>query len=600
MIKATADAGTSDGRTLVSTADTVAPKVQYQNRSVTDVWFAVIYVLSYIAFLACGFFVVAKSRSKYEFDENGDKQIAAHFMEDYQTCCSATSGSNNDWDICSTFGFNGGNRRLSAGGSKFVGDEGIFDAFIDAPEIIVGLIGLTMGIAIAWVVALRFFAKPIVILVELCKIAIFVVMGVYQKETGTKVICFLIAAGFVAYDVWARDKLMFAAKMITHSTIAMKENPVILFGGIFIKLLFAGNAALFVFFFAESFEVVEITQKSLDTDDYEGCYFESPQYLTGLDVYLSLSYLWTILLFDKMRLSIVANIVGSWHFHPEDRPSILVAIKNIGPSFGTLSVSALISSIAEYINRMLSAESCSSWISPTICITFPLHLLMCLFGSCLSTVVKMLTKFSVILHVFTGQAFVGSAKSVFNILSRHFKGGFVTEVTSKSVLAFGSYGFSIAIAMISWKWIDDRFDCGTLARTDDEDGSGAVLWILKLLIIFFSVWYPVLGLYVIIVINKYIQDYGKGVVQRKDGGESFNYLWIPPLAAAFVGCIAMMIFTFLSSIFLDTIDTLFLCYAIDKDNNVDLSDSEFESLVKEMPNYTEAEVVSVDSKEDVA
>jgi hypothetical protein len=77
-------------------------------------------------------------------------------------------------------------------------------------------------------------------------------------------------------------------------------------------------------------------------------------------------------------------------------------------------------------------------------------------------------------------------------------------------------------------------------------------------------------------------------------------LWIPPLAAAFVGCIAMMIFTFLSSIFLDTIDTLFLCYAIDKDNNVDLSDSEFESLVKEMPNYTEAEVVSVDSKEDVA
>lgn len=144
MIKATADAGTSDGRTLVSTADTVAPKVQYQNRSVTDVWFAVIYVLSYIAFLACGFFVVAKSRSKYEFDENGDKQIAAHFMEDYQTCCSATSGSNN-WDICSTFGFNDGNRRLSAGGSKFVGDEGIFDAFIDAPEIIVGLIGLTMG-----------------------------------------------------------------------------------------------------------------------------------------------------------------------------------------------------------------------------------------------------------------------------------------------------------------------------------------------------------------------------------------------------------------------------------------------------------------------
>lgn len=457
------------------------------------------------------------------------------------------------------------------------------------------------AIAIAWVVALRFFAKPIVILVELCKIAIFVVMGIYQQEAGTRVICFLIAAAFVAYDIWARDKLMFAAKMITHSTIAMKENPVILFGGIFIKLLFAANAALFIFFFAESFEVVEITQKDFVTDGYEGCYFESPQYLAGVNVYLSLSYLWTILLFDKMRLSIVANIVGSWHFHPEDRPSILVAIKNVGPSFGTLSVAALISSIAEYINKILSADSCSTWISPTICIMFPFHLLMCLFGSCLSTVVKMLTKFSVILHVFTGQAFVGSAKSVFKILSRHFKGGFVTEVTSKSVLAFGSYGFSIAMAMISWKWIDDRFDCGTLARTEDDEGIEKLLWILRLLLIFFSVWYPVLGLYVIILINRYIQDFGKEQVQK--GGESSNYLWIPPLAAAFVGCIAMLIFTFLSGIFLDTIDTLFLCYAIDKDNNVDLSDSEFESLVKEMPNYTEAEVVSVDShsyKDDVA
>lgn len=141
MIKATAAV---EGRTLVSTVDTVAPKVEYQNRSYTDVWFAVIYVLSYIAFLACGFTVVAKSRSKYEVDENGDKEIAADFMEAYQTCCSATSGSNSG-DLCSTFGYNDGNRRLSAGGSKFIGDEGIFDAFIDAPEIIVGLIGLTMG-----------------------------------------------------------------------------------------------------------------------------------------------------------------------------------------------------------------------------------------------------------------------------------------------------------------------------------------------------------------------------------------------------------------------------------------------------------------------
>jgi hypothetical protein len=289
-----------------------------------------------------------------------------------------------------------------------------------------------------------------------------------------------------------------------------------------------------------------------------------------------------------MRLSIVATIVGSWHFHPEDKPSIFVGIKNVFTSFGTLSISALISAIAEYINKMLSSESWTSWISPTICILAPLHLLMCCCGACLSTVVRMFTKFSVILHVFTGQPFVGSAKSVFKILSRHFKGGFVTEVTSRSVLTFGSYAFSIGIAMISWKWIDDEFECGTL----NKDSVGQMQFILYFIMLFFSIYYPVLGMYVIIVINKFVQDYSRDALEST--GESFNYLWIPPLAATFVGCISMMMFTFLSSIFLDIIDTLFLCFAIDMDNNVDLSNTEFESLVKEMPGYTEAEIVSVD------
>ena len=63
------------------------------------------------------------------------------------------------------------------------------------------------------------------------------------------------------------------------------------------------------------------------------------------------------------------------------------------------------------------------------------------------------------------------------------------------------------------------------------------------------------------------------------------------MAACFVGCIAMMMFNILSGIFLDIINTLFLCFAIDMDNNVGMDD-ELASLVKEHPGYTEAEIVS--------
>lgn len=575
MFHATAGAAPSkDERNLVAMEDTVPPKVQYQNRSFTDIWGGVLYGLVYIAYLICGFIIVSKSHDRFEFDQNGDKQIAAYFLTDAQECCadiSSTSG------ICAFFT---NERRLTAGPSTFSGDEGIFDVFLEAPEIIIGLVSLAFAIAIAWVVALRFFAKPIVILVELCKIAICITIG----ASGGGYIWFIIAGALTAYSIWARDKLMFAAKMIIHSTVAMKENPAIFFGAICIKLLFAGNAALFVYFFAESFNVAEVTKGSSYYGTEEFCRFESPSYVSSIDIFLSLAYLWTILLFDKMRLSIIATVVGSWHFHPDNKPSVFVGIKNVCTSFGTLSIAALISAIAEYINKLLSQPAWKSWLSPAIIITAPLSLLMCCFGTCLTMVVKMFTKFSVILHVFTGQPFVGSAKSVFKILSRHFKGGFVTEVTSKSVLNLGSYAFSVGIAMISWKWIDDEFKCGTLAK-----GTDPYMLVAYMLMIFCHIYYPVLGLYVIIVINKYIQTWSREAVES--GSSPMNYLWIPPLAATFVGCISMMMFKFLSNIFLDIIDTLFLCFAIDMDNNVDLSDSEFESLVKEMPGYIEAEVV---------
>lgn len=120
--------------------------------------------------------------------------------------------------------------------------------------------------------------------------------------------------------------------------------------------------------------------------------------------------------------------------------------------------------------------------------------------------------------------------------------------------------------------------------------------------ILFNVWYPILGIYIMIIVNQLLQTAGKSIMEKDENGEvgeAFNHLWIPPLAACFVGCIAMLMFTFLSAIFLDTIDTLFLCFAIDKDNNVINPDDEFATLLKEMPNYTEVQSESsLELKED--
>jgi len=372
----------------------------------------------------------------------------------------------------------------------------------------------------------------------------------------------------------------------------MKENPSILVGSLAIKLLYAGNAGLFVLFFSKSFDVVSIAPGG-----YYGCDFVYPDYISKIAVYSCLAYLWTILLCGQMRLSVIATIVGSWHFHQNDMPSVFKAITNIFTSYGTLSVSSLIATIAERFNRYASRDAWESFISPTICITFPCQCFMCVFGSCIHTSVKMFTDYAVVLHVFSGKNFVCSAKKAFNILSRHFEGGFVTEITSRSLFNLASYAFSFCVALIAWVWIDAAFDTNTFGDVD----SGYV-YILYFIGIIFNLYYPVLGLYLLIFINKILRDWEKSKMNDVYGGEDddyyippTNHLWVPPLAGTFVGCLSMMFFTFVSDIFLDIISTLFLCFAIDKDHNVDLTNDEFESLAKNMSNYTECVVSTIES-----
>lgn len=564
----------TDTQTLEGAAvgqiDTIPRKVSYQDREVTDKWWGLFYVLSYVGYLSCGFFLVSQAHPKYILDANGERSINDYHLEDIDQCCKETAGKGG---VCFNFdddGYGDGQRNLQAGNSKFNGDEGIFDAFLEAPEIIVVLSLLTLAISVVWIVLLRFFAKTIVIITEVAKVALLIYLAIYL-DAG---VFFFFAAASLGYSVYARNKLSFAAKIISLSSKSMKENPSILTGALITKLLYTGNAALFVIFFSETFNVVEVGKGS-----YDYCDFTYPSYAYHISIYLSISYAWTILFLDSARLSIIATIVGSWHFHPEDKPGIIAAIKNFGPSIGTISICSFIATIAEKIRQWFLCDSLSSF-NLMMCLCLPLQPLAFIFSGAIRVFVSTFTKFSLILHVFVGDGFLGSSRSVYKILSRHFKSGFVTEITSRSVLYLASYAFSLAIAMIAWVWISERFDC------DSIPDLGVFWFMCFLLVILFNLYNPVLGLYLIIFVNSSIQQWEKQTLQDDSTvTENYNHMWIPPIAASFVGCLAMMMFSFLSAVFLDIIDTLFLCFAIDKDANIDTSTDEFSALVKEMPDY---------------
>ena len=121
-----------------------------------------------------------------------------------------------------------------------------------------------------------------------------------------------------------------------------------------------------------------------------------------------------------------------------------------------------------------------------------------------------------------------------------------------------------------------------------------------LLLLIFNVWYPVLGLFAIIIANLILREIERTKLESMydvaltddtsifsmTNGENYNHLWIPPLAASLVGCISMLFFNFFSTgIIMDIIDTCFLCFAIDADNNIDLSGSDLNALISDMPGY---------------
>ena len=106
-------------------------------------------------------------------------------------------------------------------------------------------------------------------------------------------------------------------------------------------------------------------------------------------------------------------------------------------SLGTVSFSALILAIVEEIKRRLKFR----WYhhcGPQCVVTAPIACIAIMLMWVLENCFKMLTKFTLIIHTFSGLDFLGSAKKCFGVMGRHFENGFITDYASQAVLQVGA------------------------------------------------------------------------------------------------------------------------------------------------------------------
>eukprot|EP00518_Triparma_eleuthera_P003966 CAMPEP_0182462158 /NCGR_PEP_ID=MMETSP1319-20130603/6508_1 /TAXON_ID=172717 /ORGANISM="Bolidomonas pacifica, Strain RCC208" /LENGTH=723 /DNA_ID=CAMNT_0024661551 /DNA_START=46 /DNA_END=2214 /DNA_ORIENTATION=- len=635
--------------------ETIPTKVEWKNRKPTDIMCGAIYLIGLLAWLGLGFSFMASSVPTWETDSDGNiVGFSPEVKEKASECCSYLRGQqdtadttyNKDGAMCWNSERRGrhlfeqeadasylGHRHLSGSGT-FPSGGGMLDVFAIHPHVAFTMILAVIVMAISWILFLRKFARTVVWTCEAIKV---VALGYLGYKANNNAFFYAMAAGYCVYLFCARKKLNFAATIISHSAKGLKENPQMVPALLLIKGFYVLQAMLFIQFFAKSMEVKEVepVKRSLGSGEFYcdagseytceydyswdaqnanycgnnggmcleyasgnyvvECEVVDPAWATSGRDFVMLFWLWSTMWYTQARLIVVANIIGSWHFHPEDKPGPMKAV-NIActTSFGTVSASALICAIVEQFHKWARLK----WyhlLPPFVFFVGPLKIFLCILSWCFKTCLKMLTKFSVIVHVFTGSSFMGSAKKCFGIMKRHFVGGFITEASSAAIMKIFSLVMSVAFCFSTWAWVDDLFfnkamACNSGALYDDDSGTCSdgswprwktvpgvapdnFLWILWVLLASFNIYYPLIGIFFITILDGLFSS-----IEGLDPG-----YWVSPLCAIFVGCIAKLFFDYMGGVILDTIDVMFMCFAVDKDNNVDLSKSEFSAIIMELP-----------------
>jgi len=277
---------------------------------------------------------------------------------------------------------------------------------------------------------------------------------------------------------------------------------------------------------------------------------------TGNMWFASFLMLWMTFYMNHVKVNVVGATIAAWAFGQEEAGSWNVSTRAAKWSFWhsspTLSLTSLICTCIERLKRLV--ENKCNWANPACCA-------LMIIGYCLFSIMQAFGRFSVVLHSITGKAFYESAYHSFRLL---IKGGNLESAIAADYfigLALGlvSYILSVGIGMAMWVWTDEAAD--QIAKTLDPSGSfSGWFWAMFIMMIILTK-YPYWSLFVLSFIGS-----SDDLARWTEGRSS------PPLMAMFGCAVAHLLFGFFSAIVLDGVDTIVMCYAIDKDNGLAASD----------------------------
>jgi len=304
-------------------------------------------------------------------------------------------------------------------------------------------------LAIVWVQLMKWFTKVIIYMTLFLGIVAVIAIGFYflsigfQKHSSNLRILsyclFGLGAILLVVVFFLRKKIALTAAMFTETCKGVNHNPGVIFVGILIFAIMAVFIAYWIAGFVYLYSIpASVTTKSVDPN-------LPPQFNTSLRnlMYFQVfAFFWVSAFLTAVFQVSVAGAIATWYFSRDvngyGANTGSPVLKSLGRAltfhFGSLALGSLLLAIVQFLNFLLKLSKKTNQKNRLA--VFIISCFQCCLG-CVQRIIQFIDRFAYIYIAMHGDSFCGSAKNVFNLVSRNMFSAVVVDLLGEFVLFVG-------------------------------------------------------------------------------------------------------------------------------------------------------------------
>eukprot|EP00899_Mesostigma_viride_P015902 jgi/Mesvir1/24312/Mv10999-RA.3 len=289
--------------------------------------------------------------------------------------------------------------------------------------------------------------------------------------TGAVLILVSLVLGGIMY--WLRARVELTAKLLGLAAVGMHDNPFLALLLVALKLVMLLACASITVLGVVAFMNGQLAPNpALDPNEPCGPSSDEPccvwQPDSWVPAYLALcgtASVWVALLLFEMRIFVVGGCIAQWYVRGRG-PGVEGTTRRslghaLGPSFGTLCFASLLLTLVQLVKTIIDRWSQEARRRAEGAPNLLLGLATCCVN-CLLACLQFLTKFATIFAAISGKAFLDSAACSADLLTRNLLSAVVVDRVGSLILNLASVVMAVIVGSVTFVvlnafWLHDQF-----------------------------------------------------------------------------------------------------------------------------------------------